>query len=82
MAFLVGGDVWPRKRRKTNMTKSVSQTTVKDVFTEEFKKEIKLIPANSVQVSYNTQILDKKLELFLFVGSVLLLGALSVKFLL
>lgn len=82
MAFLVGGDVWPSKRRRTNMTQSVSQTTVKTVFSEEFKKEIKLIPANSVQISYQTQVIDKKFELFLFVGSVLLLGALSVKFLL
>jgi hypothetical protein len=78
MAFLVGGDVWPSKRRKTNMTKSVSQTTVKDVFSEEFKKEIKLIPANAFKVVYDTQVINEKAQLFLFGVSVIFLASFGV----
>lgn len=78
MAFLVGGDVWPRKRRKTNMTKSVSQTTVRTIFSEEFKKEIKEIPANSFKMVYETQAVDEKIQLFLFGVSIIFLASFGV----
>lgn len=78
MAFLVGGDVWPSKRRKTNMTQSVSQTTVKTIFSEEFKKEIKEIPANAFKVVYETQAVSEKAQLFLFGVSIIFLASFGV----
>lgn len=64
------------------MTQSVSQTTVKKVFSEEFKKEIKAIPANSVKIEYNLYAVSEKTQLIMSAVSALILVGMSIKFIL
>lgn len=64
------------------MTQSVSQTTGKKVFSEDFKKEIKLIPANSVKIEYNLYAVSEKTQLIMAAVSALILVGMSIKFIL
>lgn len=64
------------------MTQSASQTTVKKVFSEDFKKEIKLIPANSVKIEYNLYAVSEKTQLIMAAVSALILVGMSIKFIL
>ena len=64
------------------MIQSVSQTTVKMVFSEDFKKEIKSIPANSVKLEYDIYAVSEKTQLIMAAVSVLILVGISIRFIL
>ena len=64
------------------MIQSVSQTIVKTVFSEDFKKEIKVIPANSVKLEYDLYAVYEKTQLIMAIVSGVILVGWSIKFIL
>lgn len=61
------------------MATQTNTTTVTKVFSEEFKKEIKAIPANAFKLNYVTEVVPNNIQMHMAALSGIVLAALIVK---